>query len=147
MKRVLKWLARLYPSVWRNRYGAEFEALLDDRAPRLRDTFDVLLGALKMQMSTLSFVRITLASCLFGLLAALAISFAVPAKYVSQSLILVDMGADVTGHPGNLTQHDIDPMLANMLEEVLSRNRPWFQSSRSTTSIRAKAPAHFRTRQ
>ncbi len=123
MKRLLKFLARLYPSAWRNRYAAEFEALLEDRTPRARDAFDVLIGALTMQMTTMSLVRITLASCVFGLFAALAISFAVPPKYVSQALILVDAGADVAGHPSNNgSQNDIDAMLRNTLEDVLSRS-------------------------
>lgn len=121
MKRLLKLLARLYPSAWRNRYAAEFEALLDDRAPRLRDTFDVLLGALKMQMIRPSFARITLASCLFGLLAALAISFAVPAEYVSQSLILVGAGMDPAGHAlGNGAPPDIDTVLPGTINDALA---------------------------
>ena len=36
MKRILKWLARLYPSAWRNRYGAEYEALLEQTQRRTR---------------------------------------------------------------------------------------------------------------
>ena len=42
MKRILKFLARLYPSGWHNRYGAELDALLEDGKPRTRDAFDVL---------------------------------------------------------------------------------------------------------
>jgi hypothetical protein len=42
MKRMLKLLARLYPAEWRRRYGAEYEALLEEKTPRVRDLFDVL---------------------------------------------------------------------------------------------------------
>ena len=38
-------LVRLYPRAWRDRYEAEFLALLDDRPPRLLDRLDILLGA------------------------------------------------------------------------------------------------------
>ena len=87
MKRILKFLARLYPSGWHNRYGAELDALLEDGEPRTRDAFDVLWGAIKMQMTTWSFVRITLACSLAGVFAAAAISFTIPPRYVSQTII------------------------------------------------------------
>jgi ABC-type transporter Mla subunit MlaD len=51
MKRAMKLLARLYPSSWRERYGAEFEALLEDANPSAWHAIDVLWGALKMQLT------------------------------------------------------------------------------------------------
>jgi len=123
MKRMLKFLARLYPSSWRERYAAEFEALLEEKPARARDVFDVILGALRMQLSTWSFVRITLSTALFGLMAALAISFAIPAKYVSQSLILMNRGTDATGHPNaNLAHDDIDPILRGLMEKAFTKS-------------------------
>lgn len=53
MKRIMKFLARLYPSTWRTRYGAEYEALLDDATPRPRDAFDVAWVAVKLQAGRL----------------------------------------------------------------------------------------------
>lgn len=50
MKRALKLLARLYPARWRDRYGAEFDALLDDISPSFGDLCDVLGGALRARM-------------------------------------------------------------------------------------------------
>jgi hypothetical protein len=41
MKQTMRFLARLYPSSWRERYGAEFGALLEDAKPSLRDALDV----------------------------------------------------------------------------------------------------------
>jgi hypothetical protein len=35
MRRLLRLAAWLYPPAWRDRYGAEFEALLDDAGPGL----------------------------------------------------------------------------------------------------------------
>ena len=52
MKRTLKFLARLYPSSWRNRYSDEFEALLDDISPTFGDVCDVLGGVLQARMTT-----------------------------------------------------------------------------------------------
>jgi hypothetical protein len=45
MKRIMRFLVRLYPSSWRKRYGAEFDALLEDAMPTARDTFDLFWGA------------------------------------------------------------------------------------------------------
>ncbi len=87
MKRILKLLARLYPAAWHQRYGAEFDALLEDRNPRLRDIFDVLIEAMKMQFKTWSFIRITLACSILGALIAAALSFTVPPQYISQTLV------------------------------------------------------------
>jgi hypothetical protein len=38
-------LVRLYPQAWRDRYGAEFASLLDQRPPGLRDVADTVRGA------------------------------------------------------------------------------------------------------
>ncbi|MFL5751145.1 MAG: hypothetical protein ACJ767_11075 [Chloroflexota bacterium] len=39
-------LIRLYPAAWRQRYEAEFLALLEARPPTIRDQFDIIRGAL-----------------------------------------------------------------------------------------------------
>ena len=57
MKRLLKLLARLYPSAWRNRYGAEYDALLEDTTPRTQDAFNVLWGATKMHLTSHGKIR------------------------------------------------------------------------------------------
>ena len=90
MRRILKWLARMYPAAWRERYGAEYEALIEDAEPRTRDSLDVLCGAIKMRITARSFVRIVLPCALVGSLVAVAISFSGPAMYRSRTLVLVD---------------------------------------------------------
>jgi hypothetical protein len=40
------WLVRLYPRAWRQRYGVEFEALLEECLHSPLDVLDILLGAL-----------------------------------------------------------------------------------------------------
>ncbi len=46
MRLPTSWLLRLYPSVWRERYGEEFAALLDDCQPSPAVLFDLFGGAL-----------------------------------------------------------------------------------------------------
>lgn len=45
--RLARWLVRLYPRDWRERYGEEFEALLQDSSGGLRALVNVLWSALR----------------------------------------------------------------------------------------------------
>jgi hypothetical protein len=58
MKRLARWLARLYPRQWRARYGQEFDALLEDVNLTWRDVIGVALSALEMRMKTTTAPRI-----------------------------------------------------------------------------------------
>lgn len=40
-----RWIVRLYPAAWRERYGEEFTALLDECTPSLPHLFDAVWGA------------------------------------------------------------------------------------------------------
>ena len=42
----MRWLVRLYPQRWRNRYGQELEAMLEQSRPSLRIVVDLVAGAL-----------------------------------------------------------------------------------------------------
>ncbi len=94
MKRITRFLARLYPSTWRNRYGAEFDQLLEDTKPTGHDAVDVLKGAVKMQVTTGTFMKTLFAFAMAGALAAVAISFAMPVRYQSIGAITVVPTAD-----------------------------------------------------
>jgi hypothetical protein len=52
MRSLIRFSAKLYPPRWRSRYGAEFDALLEDERPSARAAIDVLTGALLMQIRT-----------------------------------------------------------------------------------------------
>ena len=49
MKRLIRFIAKMYPESWRERYGEEFQALLDDTHTDGRIALDVLQGALRMR--------------------------------------------------------------------------------------------------
>jgi hypothetical protein len=89
MKRILKLLTRLYPTTWRRRYGEEYEALLEEKTPRIRDMFDVAWAAMKMQMTSPAFVKIVLPCAMAGLVAALAFSLTKPVRYSSHTVMTV----------------------------------------------------------
>jgi len=51
---IRAWLTRLYPPSWRNRYGAEFEALLEECLHSPLDVLDVILGAFDAHLQLLN---------------------------------------------------------------------------------------------
>src|SRR5882724_10639903 len=88
MKAWLRWSARFYPRAWRERYGEEFDALLEQVDAGWRHVADVLRGALTMQLRTgASYLKLAGALAVVGAFASLAASFAVPQSYVSSAVV------------------------------------------------------------
>lgn len=50
MRPLIQFVSRLYPKSWRDRYGEEFDALLEDTGTDARTAANVLVGALLMQI-------------------------------------------------------------------------------------------------
>jgi hypothetical protein len=70
VKRLSQLVARLYPAQWRQRYGDEFDALIEDSRASWRSTFDILRGALKSRAVTApSFLSIAVMLSMLGMLA------------------------------------------------------------------------------
>ncbi|MDQ6735569.1 MAG: hypothetical protein M3Z35_15860 [Nitrospirota bacterium] len=80
-------VARFYPTGWRKRYGAEFDALLEEASPSWTDMLDVLQGALEMHLKTLRFRNIAVVCGLAGAILAGGMAFWMPDKYVSSAVI------------------------------------------------------------
>ncbi len=90
MKHVLRFLIRLYPAWWRQRYGRELEALLEDSGSRSRDMWDLFRAAMEVQMKTWSFARIVALCGIAGLVLAGAIAFSMPYRYRSTATLRVE---------------------------------------------------------
>jgi uncharacterized protein involved in exopolysaccharide biosynthesis len=117
MKHLIRFLASLYPASWRERYGAEFAALLEDTNPNWRTSLDVLKGALRMQMQIWNLAKMLVLTSVAGALVALVGSFAVPKRYVSQTVLKAGPNSKFANPTSQLT---LDYM--NELEQrVLSR--------------------------
>lgn len=112
MTRLVRWAARLYPSAWRARYGAEFEALLEDAGSGWRDVGDVFKGAIQMHLTGWSFRSFTAAGAALGLIAAALIAFQTQDRYVSTAVL--GMGAGMGTDPGAALFH--------VQRQVLNRN-------------------------
>ena len=120
MRRWIGWAAYLYPAAWRARYGAEFDALLDDANVRWRDLADVLRGAFIMQLTSWkSYGKIAVATAIACAILALAGSFLIPERYESKAVMRISpQSAPADSTPGvvdeNLVQR-LDQMQVNIL--------------------------------
>jgi hypothetical protein len=85
MKRLFRLAVRLYPSWWRRRYASEFEALLADVKPGWRELFDVVNGAITMQIKTLGTIPVVCA--LAGAIVGGIIALRTPEVFASSATI------------------------------------------------------------
>jgi hypothetical protein len=137
MKRILKLLARLYPPAWRNRYGAEFDAVLEDTTPRPQDAFNVLWGAIKMRLTNRNFVRIVGPCAIGGTLIAAAIYSSLPPRFVSQTIFTINEPEPIAGAV-------VDPVLLSLRQVTLDRQflASVIQEENLYPSERARLPAN-----
>ena len=113
MRQLIRWTARLYPAPWRDRYGEELDALIEDIRPQWKDLFNVLLGALRMQMTTWNYLKILGAVALAGALVAGVLAVETPNRYVSTAVVRIT--------PADSDRQKALDRLAELQQEVLSR--------------------------
>jgi hypothetical protein len=100
----MNWLTRLYPRAWRERYGEEFDALLEDAPPTWRDAADIFVEACKVHLTTgRSLVTFVAA----GLILGASLSLIAPRRYVSTGVVRV------VSEPG--ADFDFDRIVSEML--------------------------------
>jgi hypothetical protein len=118
MKRPMKFLMRLYPKGWRARYGEEFEALIEDAPLTWSGVFDLLKGAIRMQLSIPNFPRLALILSVAGLALGFGASFLVTPVFVSTSemAFLTPQVNPVSGPHRNLAD-----LFLQLQNEILSR--------------------------
>jgi hypothetical protein len=116
-ERLIRFACRLYPASWRRRYEVEFEALLEDASRNWRDVSDVLLGALKMQMTIWNVGKITAAFGVAGALLCGALSFiAMPDKYTSDAVLRF-----TTPLPSYSRPVTDEEFVTNLIQDALTR--------------------------
>ena len=100
MKRWIRLAARLYPAPWRDRYDAEFDALLDDAHLRWSDVADVLQGAAIMRMTKWnSYWKVATATALAGAILACTVSLTLHDRWMASASITMSPGSN----PGRLS--------------------------------------------
>lgn len=115
MRRWIRLAVGLYPSGWRNRYGAEFGALLEDIGPSWRDFWDVLRGAIEMQVRVWNVGKIAAACGLVGALIAAGVAFRMEDQYLSSATLRVNVVGEKADDGAASEQ------ITKLTEQVLSR--------------------------
>src|SRR5687768_14242976 len=90
MKRIAELLLHLYPYQWRERYGQEFLALVEDSGLGWKNCVDVVIGALAMRVSHMQrwpVWRVLLAFAVAGGLVAAVVAATLPHRYVSSTVV------------------------------------------------------------
>lgn len=119
MRAMIQFFARLYPARWRKRYGAEFDALLEDASPSPKQALNVLMGAIEMQVTSWSFDRITLVCALAGVALAATASLVLPSHDVYEShVVIAIVPGDTKFVRDNMEQIILSgPALASIIQE------------------------------
>jgi len=117
MKRAARFFVRLYPAQWRQRYGEEFETLIEDSSPGWRTTFDVVKGAIRMQLHVPSFPKLALLLSLAGVMGGLGLSMVVTPFYLATAEMQLSYAASSPGVRPNLNYRVFE-----MEEGVLSHS-------------------------
>ena len=116
MRRWIGLAAKLYTRQWRARYGAEFDALMEDVEPDWAEFVNVLGGAVQMQLKNeTAYLKLAAVLAVIGAVAGLGVSLRVPDRYTASAAIKVTPGAE--DDPGKTVEH-----LTQMQQEILSRN-------------------------
>jgi uncharacterized protein involved in exopolysaccharide biosynthesis len=89
MRRAIALAILLYPRAWRTRYGTEFNALLEDVRPGWRELWDIVRGALRMQIFTWNWRRTAAAFALAGAVVAGVIAARTADTFVSTTVMKV----------------------------------------------------------
>ena len=140
MKRWIAFVAVLYPRSWRDEFGEEFGALLDDVKPSWRVFRNVLGGAIRMQITEgTNWMKVVGATAIFGALVAAGLSYTVAPHYVSSAVISVTPQADPVRPASAEALHErVMARVEDMETLILSRTSLLQQSS--------KLPGSFFTR-
>ena len=105
MRTLVRWAAQLYPATWRDRYAAEFNALLDDISPSLGDLFDVLADVLRVRMTT------SVDACLVPApVSAMNLRLPVMVSVAAHGLMIALVLFAVWGHVTTMPLHVVAPL-------------------------------------
>ena len=97
MNLLLNLVLRFYPIWWRERYGDEFNALLDEVRPGIGGVLDILKGALAMQLSTHGNYKRTIGlTTTIGLVVVLIYGLTMEHQFRSTATVQIQMADNTT---------------------------------------------------
>jgi hypothetical protein len=119
---VLDWVTRIYPRAWRERYGSEFEAMLEDlpeQGLHWKTVWDISKGAIAMRATQrpVKLMKMTAIFAMAGLIAGAGIAFAIPDSFLSVSLIGVDKSIDDQVLSGGIQRTMNDELMQSLVSK------------------------------
>jgi hypothetical protein len=130
----MRFALRLYPRVWRERYGDEFEALLEQTGLSLRDFANVFKGALDMQLRSIEFWRFAAAGASLGALALGVWAATQPVRYVSKAILAIGI-SNLDEATKTLNQAATAALSRNELAAIISRRQLYPGANRATADV------------
>jgi hypothetical protein len=127
----------MYPPAWRERYGVEFEALLEDAELQRRDVWDVLRGAFIMRLTKANFVTIAGGCALAGALIAGVMTLARFNGYTSTGTLAVQT-VDASRDAANMALHRAMQLVlrrGSMAEIIQRRELQLYPSERANLPL------------
>ena len=119
LKSLIVWAVQLYPPRWRDRYRDELLALIEDAPPRAGDVWDVLQGAMLMQMTTVTVPKIVAGFALAGVIASGVWTWMQPNQYVSTSILRVRAEESPLAREQRLQRAEQEALSRNSLAAIL----------------------------
>ena len=114
MRRWLTLAARLYPRAWRERYGAEFDALMEDVRPDWRELANVVRGALVMHLTNgIAWWKLAAITAAAGAAIGGVAVLSMPGRYVSSATVRY------SGDPTRLSDTVQEAMSRKALSEII----------------------------
>ncbi|HEU4691689.1 MAG TPA: hypothetical protein VFS23_25170 [Vicinamibacterales bacterium] len=102
MNRLTGLVVRLYPRWWRQRYGAELQALMEDSGETWWDVLDLAKGAFAMRVSTVGNVDWVRGAAVGGFVSMgvwALVFFTMPTRFTSISTITIQSSDEATPSP------------------------------------------------
>lgn len=139
MKTLLYLAVRLYPARWRERYGVEYRALLEQTSPTLRNVMNVAVGGLGMRVNTASPSLMALAFGGMGLVLAGAGAYVTSHRVESAGTLRIDS----TGTAPAKAADDLDAELLALAAHAL--NDDYLATLVDRTDVRGSRHTDART--
>lgn len=114
----MKFLLKLYPAAWRERYGAELQTLISDAHFGWRDSLDLVPSALKMRLRRASDAAIAISFWLAGILTAFGLWYLRTPPIQAHAAIQITQ----SGVPDNNAAVLALARRAALADEMLQRN-------------------------
>jgi len=123
MTRLQRFCLNLYPLIWRVRYGGELSELVADAKPGVWGTCDLLVSAVRLQLTRQTLGKTIFLWALLGLATGLTASFLVTPRYVSEATLVLDKALPGDDPGASFLHYKTEILSRSYLSGLLSSNK------------------------